>query len=402
MPPPSLPTAATEADRFGTTEHAQQLDVRFHYPVIFTRGLFSPDNRALVDLLRGASGDLARVLVVVDGGLHQAAPALAQEVTRYFAAHPSLRMVAEPLIVPGGEQVKNDPAVVQELLARMFSLGLDRHAYLLALGGGAVLDAVGYAAALFHRGLRLVRVPTTVLAQDDAGVGVKNGVNAFGVKNALGTFAPPFAVLNDSELLRTLPARERIAGLAEAVKVALIRDASFFAELEHDAALLRAGDEAATERAIRRCAELHLAHIRGAGDPFETGSARPLDFGHWAAHKLELMTAHALRHGEAVAIGMAIDIRYAALSGLLAAPAAARAIAVIAQLGLPTSHPAMVARDQAGKLQLLRGLEEFREHLGGRLCVTMLVELGEGRELDQLSLARMAEAIEDVHQGRVA
>src|SRR4029079_4140447 len=125
--------------------------------------------------------------------------------------------------------------------------GLDRHAFVMAVGGGALLDLVGYAAATTHRGGRLLRVPTTVLAQNDSGVGVKNGVNAFGVKNLVGTFAPPFAVINDLRFLQTLEPRERVAGMAEAVKVALVRDASFFEWMEAEAAGLAAFQAEAVE-----------------------------------------------------------------------------------------------------------------------------------------------------------
>jgi 3-dehydroquinate synthase len=182
---------------------------------------------------------------------------------------------------------------------------IDRHSFVIVVGGGAVLDVAGYAAAVVHRGVRLVRIPTTVLAQNDAGVGVKNGINAFGAKNFLGVFAPPFAVIDDSRFLSTLDPRDQVAGMAEAVKVAAIRDPVFFEWLVDHSDALASFELVHVERMIRRCAELHLAHIAGGGDPFETGNARPLDFGHWSAHKLEILTAHELRHGEAVAIGMA-------------------------------------------------------------------------------------------------
>ena len=188
---------------------------------------------------------------------------------------------------------------------------------MIAVGGGAVLDAVGLVAATTHRGVRLIRVPTTVLAQDDSGVGVKNGVNLYGVKNFCGTFAPPFAVLNDLDLLTPLAERDKIAGMAEAVKVALIRDGDFFAWLERHADDLITFQRPALAAMIRRCAELHMRQIAHGGDPFETGSARPLDYGHWSAHKLESLTKHHLRHGEAVAIGIALDARYSVLAGLL-------------------------------------------------------------------------------------
>src|SRR5262249_47001338 len=156
------------------------------------------------------------------------------------------------------------------------------------------------AAATAHRGIRLVRVPTTTLSQCDSGVGVKNGINAFNKKNFIGTFAPPFAVINDFQLLTTLGPRDKRAGYAEAVKVACVRDAPFFEALEHDARSLDEFEPHAMRRLIRRCAEIHINHIVNGGDPFESGSARPLDFGHWAAHKLEHLSDFRIRHGEAV------------------------------------------------------------------------------------------------------
>src|SRR5204862_2038620 len=129
-----------------------------------------------------------------------------------------------PKIVPGGERAKQSPALIAALHADLQRLGIDRQSFVVAIGGGALLDAVGYAAATAHRGVRLIRVPTTVLAQADSGVGVKNGINAFGKKNFLGTFAPPAAVINDSTFLVTLSDREWRSGLAEAIKVALLKD----------------------------------------------------------------------------------------------------------------------------------------------------------------------------------
>jgi len=248
-----------------------------------------------------------------------------------------------------------------------------------------MLDMVGYAAAVAHRGLRVVRVPTTVLSQNDSGVGVKNGVNAFGKKNFVGTFAAPFAVLDDARFLETLPARERIAGMAEAVKVACIRDAGFFAWLSDNAAALLAFDRPRVEEMIRRCAILHLEHIRTSGDPFELGTARPLDFGHWAAHKLEALTDFELRHGEAVAIGIALDTRYSAEVGMLDPALVEPVIGLLAGLGLPLYSDALELVDAAGRPLVLKGLAEFREHLGGELCVTLLEGIGRGREVHDLS-----------------
>jgi 3-dehydroquinate synthase len=244
-----------------------------------------------------------------------------------------------------------------------------------------------------HRGVRLIRVPTTVLAQDDSGVGVKNGVNYRGVKNFVGTFAPPFAVLNDLDLLTRLSERDKVAGMAEAVKVALIRDGAFFAWLERNADGLITFERAALAQMIRRCAELHMHQIARGGDPFETGSARPLDYGHWSAHKLESLTHHHVRHGEAVAIGIALDARYSVLAGLLAEGEDRRICALLEHLGFRLWHPALEARGADGNLAVLDGLREFREHLGGDLTVTLLQDIGSGIEVHAIDEARMLAAI---------
>lgn len=229
-----------------------------------------------------------------------------------------------------------------------------------------------------------MRVPTTVLSQNDSGVGVKNSVNAFGKKNFLGTFAPPFAVLNDFRFIETLPRRDKVGGMSEAVKVALIRDAEFFHWLVAEADALGTCKPASLERLIRRCAELHLNHIATSGDLFEFGSARPLDFGHWAAHKLESLTHHRLRHGEAVAIGVALDTLYSARAGYLDEAGAEATLSLLERLGFRLWDEAMDLRAPDGHLRLMDGLGEFREHLGGDLAVTMLRAIGDGFEVSQI------------------
>jgi 3-dehydroquinate synthase len=374
----------------------QSFTVTFEYPVAFTEGVFLPGNPLLASVLgRLEPARLHPILVVIDDGVASAWPGLVAEITAYAGANATrLRLVAEPIVVAGGEAAKNDPGAVGRLQARFHEAGLDRHSFVVIVGGGAVLDMVGYAAATTHRGVRVVRVPTTVLGQNDSGVGVKNGVNALGTKNLFGTFAPPFAVLNDRRFLETLSRRDRIEGMAEAVKVALVRDRPFFEWLEANAACIAAFEAAAVAYSIRRCAELHLAHIAGSGDPFESGSARPLDFGHWSAHKLETLTGHALRHGEAVAIGIALDSRYAVETGLLDEGSLERICAVLEKLGLAIWDEALSRRDANGGLEVLRGLEEFREHLGGDLSLTMLRAIGLGVEVHEVEHAALLRALD--------
>ena len=376
----------------------QRVAIELQYPVVFTRGVFDPANTSLAwAMSRKEPRRRHRALVVVDEGVAQAWPDLEHAIASYAERHSQrVELVDTPRVIAAGERAKNDPALVGSLHEWFQCNRMDRHAFVVIVGGGAVLDAAGYAAATAHRGLRVIRVPTTVLAQNDAGIGVKNGINAFGTKNFLGTFAVPFAVLNDADFIATLHRRDRIAGIAEAIKVALIRDRSFFTWIETHASALERGEVEPTATMIRRCAELHLEHIRTSGDPFETGSARPLDFGHWAAHKLESLTEHGLRHGEAVALGMQIDTSYSALTARLPPEDAERVRRVIACVGLPVWHEMLEQRAPGGRLRVLDGLDEFREHLGGDLTITLLEEIGRGVEVDFIDDAIMTACIEQL------
>lgn len=376
-------------------EILQQIVVPFEYPVCFTRGVFRPENSTLVEVLnRKGENRRHRVFVAVDGGLARARPSLLEEIESYAAAHADrLELVQSPRLIPGGEAAKNDLMGVAGLINALVERRLCRHSYVIAVGGGAVLDAVGFAAALVHRGLRHVRIPTTVLAQCDSGVGVKNAINLNGVKNLVGTFSPPFAVVNDSDFLDSLNDRAWIDGIAEAFKVAIIKDRPFFEWLLRRAADLRARDRNAMEYLIRRCAELHLEHIRSHGDPFEFGTARPLDFGHWSAHKLEAMTNYRVSHGQAVALGVALDSAYAALSGWLTEEEFQAVYDGLSRVGFALWHEGL-ERMTNGRLAILQGLEEFREHLGGELALTMPRGLGMAQQIGELQPDRLVVAIE--------
>ena len=370
-------------------EIQQSFGVRFEYRVVFGRGLLRSDDHTLAELLARAGRGPHRVLVAIDSEVLAHHPSLPEDLRTYQRSHPKvLELVAKPLVVRGGEQCKNDLLDVEQVHRLVEIHGLCRHSFVLVIGGGAVLDTVGYAVATAHRGLRLIRMPTTVLAQNDAGIGVKNGVNWQGRKNFLGTFSPPFAVLNDLAFLETLDVRDRRAGLAEAVKVALIRDADFFDHLCEQSDALARFDTDAMEHVIRRCAELHLRHIATSGDPFELGSARPLDFGHWAAHKLEELSQNALRHGEAVAIGLAIDAVYSQRSGRISDDELHRVLSLLANLGFNLAHESLA------RLDVERALADFREHLGGQLCITLLGEIGRGVEVHEIDCAAMQKAID--------
>ncbi len=376
------------------------IQVNYRHRVLFTQHVFDPANPTLKDVL-AQSGDREhhKTLVVLDESLALAQPQLARDIEAYFAAHPDcLHLVCPPLVIEGGERTKNSYFHVTEIQSHIDRFHVDRHSYVIAVGGGALLDMAGLAAATAHRGVRHVRIPTTTLSQDDSGVGVKNGINAFGKKNFIGAFAPPFAVINDFQLLASLPPRDKRAGYVEAVKVALIRDAELFAALERDAGLLRDFEPTAMQRLIYRCAELHVNHIATSGDPFEFGSARPLDFGHWAAHKLEQLSEFKLRHGEAVAIGIALDVVYSRKLELLDAPGAERVLRLLEALGFELFANELLNVDSEHNLLVLGGLAEFREHLGGELTITLLKAIGQEIEVHEMNLPKVVEAIYELQE----
>jgi 3-dehydroquinate synthase len=375
----------------------RSIQVNWRLRVFFTENVFAPENPVLKDAL----ADVAprKVLVVLEDSLSQALPELEHRIENYFSAHAaSLKLVRPPLFVCGSETAKNSPTIISEIQSHISRNHIDRHSYFIAVGGGALLDVAGFAAAIAHRGVRHVRIPTTTLSQADSGVGVKNGLNAFGKKNFIGTFAPPFAVINDFNLLATLEPHDKRGGYVEAVKVACIRDKNFFEEIERDAEKLSAFEPDAMKHLIRRCAELHLDHIATSGDPFEMGSARPLDFGHWAAHKLEQLSRFKLSHGDAVAIGIALDVIYSRNIGLLDAPSTARILNLLEKLGFRLFADELLNADAGDRLLVLAGLEEFREHLGGELTITLLKEIGRGLEVHEMNLQKITEAIHELRQ----
>ncbi len=371
-------------------EHTLRVDWKMR--VTFTRDIFAASNDTLLRAL--ADTGPRQALVVLDQGVAQSHPGLPARIEGYFAqAGPALRMAGAPRIVPGGESAKNSLKLIRQIHGWIHDHSLDRHSYVIAAGGGALLDAAGFAAATAHRGVRHVRLPTTTLAQADSGVGVKNGINLFGKKNFAGVFAPPHAVINDFDFLATLPPEEKRAGYVEAVKVACIRDRSFFENIERQVDSLASFQAESMHEIIMRCAALHLEHIVRGGDPFENGSARPLDFGHWAAHKLEQLSRFSISHGNAVALGMALDVEYSRQKGLLPAASARRILRLLKKLGFKLFHPLLRCQSPPAGSPLLQGLEEFREHLGGELTITLLREIGLGEEVHEMDTEAIASSV---------
>lgn len=368
----------------------QSFQVQYDYHLHFTTGLFSDDNPLLTKLLHDSNGEKVKILVVVDDGVEKAHKNLIGQIKNYSVLHSNSLDLKEILVVSGGEKAKVDKKYLENVLDAINRNGICRHSFVLAIGGGAVIDMVGYAATIAHRGVKLIRIPTTVLSQNDAAVGVKNGVNYFEKKNFLGTFSPPFAIINDFKFLKTLDQRDWIAGIAEAVKVAAIKDSKFFSFLEVNAKNMAKRDLKTTSHMIFRCAELHMQHIAKGGDPFEGGSSRPLDFGHWAAHKLEQMTNYELRHGEAVAMGIALDVTYAHEIGLIEIKTLNRVLDVLTDIGFDLKLPI----DSENQIdELLNGIEEFREHLGGKLTITLINKIGQKHDVHEIDYNVMRKAI---------
>jgi 3-dehydroquinate synthase len=376
---------------FESSDQATHFDVDFSVPMThrlrFTQNCFGDEFDVLRELFEPSVADPARVQVWVDSGL--ANPEFMKTLKRKFVSATELQLTSLSTL-EGGEAVKNEPGIINRLLEAFDRENLDRRSYVLAVGGGALLDAVGYAAAIAHRGLRLVRIPTTTLSQADSGVGVKNAVNWFGKKNWKGTFATPWAVINDAQVLTGLNDRDFRCGFSEAVKVALLKEPEFFEFLAAQSDAIAERDPASVGRAIKRAVLLHLEHITRGGDPFEALQARPLDFGHWSAHKLEAITNYELRHGEAVAIGVALDTAYSFLTQGLPLRVAEQTIETLQRLKLPVWHSALAGNT------IFEGLEEFRQHLGGELTITLLRDVGSPVDVHHIKLEAMKEAIEMV------
>ena len=363
----------------------------------FTRDLFSPVNSVLSDVVsKSGSSESSKFIVFVDGGVVGGKQNLLREIESWFNAKDGeLELVDSPFVLPGAEACKNDWSLIPEIWEKMNRNSIDRHSYVLAIGGGAFLDMVGFAASTAHRGVRLVRVPTTSLSQGDGGVGVKNGINYFGKKNWVGSFSVPFAVINDFAFLESLDDTSRRAGIIEAIKVALVRNKKFFVEIEKLSDRLFKLEQSALEYVIQRSAEEHVDHISTSGDPYELGSARPLDFGHWVAHKLEQISAFRIGHGEAVAVGLAVDLIYSKRVGIISKDDCDRILNLIRSTGFNIYDPEL-SRIEAGRSVILQGLEEFREHLGGILTITLVPEIGRKIEVNDMDETEILASIDEL------
>ena len=363
--------------------------IEYNHRLMFTQNVFDPNNSILTDLLEPTCDNRAKVAVFIDSGVVNTNSTIIDRINAFMRARTDrIELAGDVQVVPGSEEIKNVHRNVELILKDISQFGLCRKSYMIVIGGGAVLDAVGFAASMAHRGIRLIRIATTTMSQCDSAMGVKNSINAFDKKNFLGFFTVPWAVINDESLLRSLSDRDWLQGFSEIVKVALLKDKQLFETVVQNAEQIRDRDLQTAIPLIRASAKLHLEHITLNGDPFELLNARPLDFGHWSAHKLEQMTHFELGHGQAVAIGLAIDVTYSNLMGWLSNADHQQIINTLQQLGFKLFDPVMEHTSY-----ILKGLDEFREHLGGKLTIPMLKGIGEPFDIHEIDNNQMRNAI---------
>ncbi len=274
----------------------------------------------------------------------------------------------ETCVLPGGEAQKtlgNVAIIIDALVAAR----LNRDGMVLALGGGVVGDIAGFAAASYQRGIAIVQLPTTLLAQVDSAVGGKTGVNHPGGKNLIGAFHQPAAVITDTDTLSTLPDRQLRAGLAEIVKAALVADAGFFDWIEANLAKVLSHDAAALEEAIRRACEIKAGIV--ASDERERGRRALLNLGHTFGHAIEAGAGFGrVLHGEAVAAGLVLAAELSARIGRLPGDDARRVRELLAAAGLPVDPPRL------GRARMLDLMSMDKKVKGGELRLVLLDGIG--------------------------
>ncbi|MEJ2222662.1 MAG: 3-dehydroquinate synthase [Desulfobacterales bacterium] len=296
--------------------------------------------------------------------------------------YPLDSMAADVVTIGTGEAIKTLDTV-RDIYARLISSGADRSAFIVGVGGGIVCDITGFAASTFLRGVRFGFVATTLLAQVDASVGGKNGVNYEGYKNMVGLFHQPEFVICDPELLKTLPRKEISCGLAEIVKHAAIADADLFAYLEKHAEDILALDRRAIEKLVRVSVRIKSAIV--SRDETEKGVRRLLNFGHTFGHAIEKVAG--VPHGEAVSMGMVIASALSVQKGLLSAQEDQRLRAVLNNLKLPT-------RIAENSPKITEAIAKDKKRAGDRIHFVLLNGIGTAR-VDQLSMKEIEGALNE-------
>ncbi|MGD0059655.1 MAG: 3-dehydroquinate synthase [Verrucomicrobiia bacterium] len=296
-------------------------------------------------------------------------------------------ITVEVLSVPAGEASKS-LRQANRLFEKLPSLGLDRQSFVIALGGGVVGDLAGFVAASYLRGLALVQMPTSLLAQVDSSVGGKVGVNLPQGKNLVGAFYQPKLVLADTDTLATLPARELRSGFAEVIKHGAIRDAEFFEWLEREYKPVLALRPEAVTHVVRRCCEIKAEVV--SADERESGLRAILNFGHTLGHAMEALSEYVgLLHGEAISMGMCCGARLSVKRAGLSEAEAKRLSDLIAASGLPTRLGGSFKVEQ-----LLAAARLDKKARNGRLRFVLLKRLGEAVVSDAVVDADFAEAVD--------
>lgn len=357
----------------------------------FAREALSPRCPDLLDVLRRREPFARhRVFCVVDAGLAAARPGVPARLEAYVRAHKgSLILAAAPLIVPGGEEAKTRPELCDWVRARLGAAGIGARGHAVILGGGALLDAAGFAAATLHGGVRVTRLPTTVSAQAAGGCWTDCALNSGGRPDWLRAPQTPFGVVIDPRLALSQPRRGRRAGVAEALGLAVAEDAGLFHFIAEHARALAGLERRSLDTVVRWSARLSRRRAAAGG-----ADGRTAGFGRWAAYALLSRSGDELLFGEACALGAAVDaLLSAVLAGLPAAPARA-ILQTLADLGLPLWHDALGEVDEDGTPSLARGLMESAEREGCAAAVPLLSALACPRAAESITAEAVAAALE--------
>jgi 3-dehydroquinate synthase len=349
------------------------------YAIVIGEHLLASSGQCIATALPGA-----RVAVVTDANV------AALHLPQLKASLDKQGLLLGEVVVAPGEASKSFPVLVR-LCGQLLELGVERGDCIIAFGGGVVGDLAGFAASILRRGVRVVQMPTTLLAQVDSSIGGKTGIDTRQGKNLIGTFHQPSLVLADIAALSTLSPREFRAGYAEVVKYGLLGDALFFAWLEANWREIFAASGAERRHAVETSARAKAA-IVAADEREEKGTRALLNFGHTFGHALEALAGYSdrLLHGEAIAIGMRLAFAYSVERGLCPPADAARVERHLTAVGLPTAIAA-VPGDKPAPEALLRLMAQDKKVKAGKLALVLVRGIGQAFVEYEISLPRLTE-----------
>lgn len=392
MTPGNLTVARADGDLSSppTTSWLVEATRTVSYSVSVSRDVFALDNPALATAGTVGAGETRRRFVVIDKLVHEI---YGDQLDRYLRHHD---MTTQLCVLDATEQQKTLDSAT-EILRGLDEFGIDRRREpVIAIGGGVLLDLVGLASSLYRRHTPFVRVPTTLIGLVDAGVGVKTGVNFNGQKNRLGTYEAPSTALLDRNFLRSLDRRHLSNGLAEILKIALIKDLELFVRLEESGGVLldehMQGATPATELAAREVLRRAVHGMLEELQPnlWETGLERLVDYGHSFSPAIEMAGLPDLLHGEAVCIDMALTTHIAHRRGLVSDTELGRVMNVMRLLELPVHHTSCTPE------LLVRALVDTTRHRDGLQRLPLPVGIGAATFVNDVSADELAVAAESV------